>query len=61
MKQAQEQAQEKEKVLIGLFRLCLLHFLLLCQGRFHGFTHVLALVSTLVLASLVKFFRTNCK
>ena len=61
LKQAQEQAQEKGKVLIGL-RLWLLHFL--CQGRFHGEmrTCAFALVSALVLASPVKFFKTiNCK
>ena len=53
----------QEKVLIGL-RLCLLHFMFnLCQGHFHGEirTHVLAFVSVLVLASLVKFLKTNCK
>ena len=60
IKQAQEQAQEKEKVLIG-FRLCLLHVLFWCQGCFYGEMRalVLALVSALVLASLVKFFITN--
>ena len=63
LKQAQEQAQEKGNVLIGL-RLWLLHFFFLCQGRFHGEirTRAFALVSALVLASPVKFFKTiNCK
>ena len=62
LKQAQEQTQEKGKVLIGL-RLCLHHFFL-CQGRFHGEnrTRAFALVSVLVLASPVKFFKIiNCK
>ena len=66
LKQAQEQAQEKGNVLIGL-RLWLLHFFL-CQGRFHGeirtpaFALVCALVCALVLVSPVKFFKTiNCK
>ena len=62
LKQAQEQAQEKGNVLIGL-RLWLLHFFL-CQGRFHGEirTRAFALVSALVLVSPVKFFKTiNCK
>ena len=63
LKQAQEQAQEKGNVLIGL-RLWLLHFFFLCQGRFHGEigTRAFALVSALVLASPLKFFKTiNCK
>ena len=62
LKQAQEQAQEKGNVLIGL-HLWLLHFFL-CQGRFHGEirTPAFVLVSALVLASPVKFFKTiNCK
>ena len=63
LKQAQKQAQEKGKVLIGL-RLWLLHFFFLCQGRFHGEIRnpAFELVSALVLASPVKFFKTiNCK
>ena len=62
LKQVQKQVQEKGKVLIGL-RLWLLHFFM-CQGRFHGEirTRAFALVSALVLASPVKFFKTiNCK
>ena len=51
----------KRKSLIG-FCLCLLH-LFLCQGCFHDEirTHALVLVSVLVLASLMKFFKSNYK
>ena len=56
-----EASTRKRKGLIS-FRLCLLH-LFLRQGCFHSEirTHALTLVSELFLASLVKFFKTNCK
>ena len=54
LRQAQEQAQEKGKVLI--MHLCLLNFIFLRQGRFHCQIRTLALplVSALLLALLVK-------
>ena len=62
LRHAQGQAQEKGKVLIG-FRLCLLHFLFLCQGHFHGEirTHALALVSVQALKSKKLVLKTNYK
>ena len=54
LRQAQEQAQKKGKVLI--MHLCLLNFIFLRQGRFHCQIRTLALplVSALLLALLVK-------
>ena len=61
LKQTQEQAQEKGELWLSSVCACLAYSCV--KADFHGEirTCVLALVSALVLASLVKFFKSNCK